>query len=154
MIDAFYAGPGVGLLVLYGRRRVGKSGRLEHWEETRFAGGNAGQVLNGTATTQSAAYQLSDFAKAASLRDPRAGQVATSVHLDAWEASFHYVGDLAELRSADGAFVVILDEFTYLLQSDESILNLFCPGARVFRRATDLRAGAKQYPVYGCIPAH
>ena len=124
LLDTFFSAPDVGLLVLYGRRRIGKTGLLEHWEETRFTGAKAGQILNWMATTQSAAYQLHDFAQAASKRDPRSGRVATGLQLETWDAAFDYIGDLAELHKADGPFVVILDEFTYLVQSDESIPSL------------------------------
>jgi uncharacterized protein len=124
MLDTFRAITGAGLLILYGRRRIGKTRLLEHWEETRFQTTAPGQMLSWTATTQSAAYQLPDFTRKAQAVDPRMSGRALPLQLDNWEDAFNYIGDLAELHAAGGPFVCILDEFTFLIQSDEAISSL------------------------------
>ena len=124
-LDDFYTGPGAALLVLYGRRRVGKTSLLSHWVERTFTGDRQQQSIYWTATTQSADYQLGDFSRTLAANDPRRSEAPSAKFtLQSWEEAFRYLAELAQLRSQQGPLVVILDEFTYLVQSDPDIVGI------------------------------
>jgi len=124
-LDDFYAGPDAALLVLYGRRRVGKTSLLSHWAEQRFTQGRSQQYIYWTATTQSTDYQLSDFSRVLAANDPRRSEAPSATFtLQSWDEAFRYIAELAQLRSAEGPLAVILDEFTYLVQSDPDIVSI------------------------------
>jgi hypothetical protein len=121
MLDGWFHRKQAGLFVLYGRRRVGKTRLLTHWLTTRAAGRPDQYWM---ASTQSAHYQLRDISQqlvrlSADLGHPLpAGMLFAS-----WEAVFAYLGQLAEAL-APRPFVFVLDEFTYLVQSDPAIASL------------------------------
>ncbi len=124
-LDAFYSAPQAGLLVLYGRRRIGKTSLLTHWISQRFQDQRANQAFYWMATTQSAAYQLRDFSQALLRLDPRqAAPPAPDYALPSWEAAFNYLAELSELRAQSGPLVAVIDEFTYLAQSEPGLASL------------------------------
>ena len=124
-LDDFYNGKGAAMLVLYGRRRVGKTSLLSHWIEQRFSNGRRNQGLFWTATTQSADFQLGDFSRTLAAADPRRSETPSPTFaLQSWEEAFRYMAELAEMRAMDGPLVIVIDEFTYLAQSDPGIVSI------------------------------
>jgi len=124
VLDRFCNRRGAGLLVVYGRRRIGKTKLLTHWIEQRFPSEKSGQAFYWMATTHSAAYQLSDFTDEIFKHAPPSGIPSRGFAFKTWEDAFDYIGHLAETRKAHGPFVAILDEFTFLVQSDENVASL------------------------------
>jgi hypothetical protein len=113
-----------GLLVLYGRRRVGKTSLLSHWLE-EVSGSARRPPIFWTATTQSADYQLQDLSNTLLASDPRhPGSASTRTAFVSWEAAFLYLAELASVPGASGPLVVIIDEFTYLVQSDPGLVGV------------------------------
>lgn len=121
-LEAFYRREKAGLLVLYGRRRVGKTSLLSHWLEQQTT---PQQTLFWTATTQGIQYQLRDFSQALMGLDPRLSHAPTpDFTFPTWDAAFGYLADLAALHTPRAPLVVVMDEFTYLVQSDPAIVSL------------------------------
>ena len=119
VLDTFYKADDARLLVLYGRRRVGKTSLLTHWLDRR----NIRHALFWTATTHGSAYQLREFSQTLLRLDPRHGQPpAEDYAFRNWETAFHYLIDLAKLT--DGPFVVVIDEFTHLVQSESALPSI------------------------------
>lgn len=120
-LDRFYHRNSSGLLVLFGRRRVGKTELLSHWLETR--GIDDQHAIFWTANTYSAASQLRDLAKQLVERDPGFARIAGSEFtFPDWTAAFNFIGDLAE-KSATTLFVII-DEFTNILRNDPAMTSV------------------------------
>ena len=96
------------LVVLYGRRRTGKTSLLK-----RFAS-NRRSILF-VADAQSRADQLAAFSRVAfaALGEPELGGVAFGT----WEATLRFVAS----RARDAPLFVALDEFGYLCESDPSL---------------------------------
>lgn len=91
-----------GLLVVFGRRRVGKTRLLVHWLEPQ--GGLYSQAIEGAKELQlDQVYQ-----------DIK-GQLETNLAPKSWVEFFELVG----LRKS--AFILCLDEFPYLAASDASL---------------------------------
>jgi len=126
-LNDFYRRGQAGLLVLYGRRRVGKTSLLSHWLD-RLAANHRTTTANTlfwTATTQGITYQLRDFSQALLRMDPRLTTVPTpDFTLPNWDAAFGYLADLAALHSPTAPLVAVIDEFTYLVQSDPAIVSI------------------------------
>ena len=121
-LNDFYGRQHPGLLVLFGRRRVGKTHLLSHWLERQVP---RDQTLFWTATTQGGPVQLRDFSQALMGLDPRLTTVpAPDFTLPSWEAAFNYLADLASTHSPAAPLVAILDEFTYLVQAEPAIVSL------------------------------
>ncbi len=119
-LEDFYQRKRAGLLILYGRRRIGKTSLLSHWIDQPAP---KKQVLFWTATTQGIQYQLRDFSQALMQRDPRLPNPPTpDFTFPTWDAAFNYLADLASLQSSP--LVAVLDEFTYLVQSEPTIVSL------------------------------
>ncbi len=117
----FYRRTSAGLLVLYGRRRVGKTSLLSHWVETAHLGDN---ILFWTATTYSSAIQLRDFSHVLIRFDRRfSTDIPIDLSLPTWTAAFEYLASLAAQYTESTPLVVIIDEFTYLIQSDPAIVS-------------------------------
>lgn len=126
-IHDFYRRPQAGLLVVYGRRRVGKTSLISHWLDELAARETAlgGRSLFWTATTQGSQYQLRDFSQNILRLDPRfATPPAPEFSFQTWDAAFGYLADIASLHTPTAPLVVIIDEFTYLVQSEPSIVSL------------------------------
>lgn len=98
------------LLILYGRRRVGKTTLvtqvLEDGEHSSvyYLCDQRGIDHNATAFTEACAAALDDFPPA----------------VDGFDDVFTYLA-----RRVDGPLVVALDEFSYLVESDETIPSVF-----------------------------
>ncbi len=128
LLDEVCGRPGAQLLILYGRRRIGKTRLLTHWLDGlaggsgTAAGRNApgGDPLYWMATQTSTVNQLRAFSQAV------AGFVTPGAQLDptfsyaSWEAAFEQAGRAARAHRR----VVILDEITYVMQADPEFPSL------------------------------
>lgn len=135
-LNLFYETPRAGLMILYGRRRVGKTSLLTHWLDRRFGleeSTTPSSALYWMATTHSADYQLRDFSQSLVRLDSRnSAALAPTFSFASWEAAFDYIADLAHHRPPNQPLVIIIDEFTYLAQSDPALVS-------VLQRAWDHR---------------
>jgi len=130
LLDSFNSKPLGKFLIVYGRRRVGKTRLLTHWADTR---GN--RLLYWVAKQTSAAKLLASFSQAlyefeqgetpppSPLPVPERGNneqgnegFRSAEHgpiYPSWEATFERIAVLA----SEKPFVVIIDEFTYALEA-------------------------------------
>jgi AAA+ ATPase superfamily predicted ATPase len=100
------------LLILYGRRRVGKTRLLSYWLNTIQP-----RALFWTAEPSSQLDQLRSLSQTiANFRDPDSPP-PTMFTYASWEQAFRELAQLAH----EERLIVILDEFTYLLASDPAI---------------------------------
>lgn len=118
-LSAFYQAKQAGLLILYGRRRVGKTALLSHWLEKQ----KPPNAFFWTATTHGSAHQLSDFTQTVMRLDPRLSEPPTkNFSFASWKEAFYYLGDLADLLKKP--WLVVLDEFTNLMQSEPALPSI------------------------------
>lgn len=109
-LERLYDRPGFQMIVLYGRRRVGKT-TLAH----RFSEGKP--TLSFTAKVQSNALNLAEFSsKAQSFFGLPAGTGPFST----WEDALRFVAQAA----GEKRFLFIFDEFPYAAQRDESLVSV------------------------------
>ncbi len=119
LLDDLYARPGGQMFVLYGRRRVGKTALVGHWLESRRH-----PTLFWTADRTSAAAQLRSFSRAIQNHVNPDQVVPADFTYSNWEM---VLSELPRLPAhpAGGAqsqrLVVVIDEFTYLVESDSSL---------------------------------
>lgn len=115
LLDSLYKRSGAQFLVLYGRRRVGKTRLITHWL-SRVQGPH----LYWMATQTTATNQLRKFSQALF------GFLHPGVHLDptfsyaTWEAAFAEVARASQAQR----LVLVLDEFTYAIQADPEVPSL------------------------------
>jgi uncharacterized protein len=122
LLDRLWTRPGATLLILYGRRRVGKTRLLTYW----LRQGNAGQtqqeqvprrVLYWVAEPSSARDQLRSFSQAVyNFANPQAPAPEDFTYAN-WQQAWQQVAALAQNERLG----LLLDEFTYLLEIDPSI---------------------------------
>ena len=115
LLDDLYRRRGAQLLILYGRRRVGKTRLLTHWAET--LGQN---VFYWMATQTSAANQLRDFSQTLFRFLHVEAPIPATFSYGSWDAAFSEVARV----SAEQRFVVILDEITYVMQANPEVPSL------------------------------
>ncbi|MGB4872186.1 MAG: ATP-binding protein, partial [Candidatus Promineifilaceae bacterium] len=90
-LQTFYESPNAGLLILYGRRRIGKTRLITHFLEQR----QTAPLFYWMATTHNEAYQLRDFSQAILSYDPRmSGPPTTDFTFASWEAALHHLADI------------------------------------------------------------
>jgi len=103
------------LLVLYGRRRIGKTTLLTHW-----LSGLEGRYFYWVATQTSTVNQLRGFSQALySFLNP-GSRIDPTFSYASWEAAF----DEIHRAAAQERFVVILDEFTYIIQANPEVSSI------------------------------
>ena len=122
LLDRLWARPEATLLILYGRRRVGKTRLLTYWLRQGDAG-EAGQeqaarrVLYWVAEPSSARDQLRSFSQAVyNFANPQAPAPEDFTYAS-WQQAWQQVAALAQVERLG----LLLDEFTYLLEIDPSI---------------------------------
>lgn len=102
------------LFVLYGRRRVGKTRLLTHWQNQ-----HEGDALYWVAEPTNSRSQINSLAKALFQFEfpDRAG--FDGYTFSTWEKLFSYIGQI----SAEKKTAIILDEFNYLIDADSDIVG-------------------------------
>lgn len=106
--------PAARLLILYGRRRVGKTRLITHWLETSGA-----RALYWVADPTSAAEQLRSFSQALyAFENLQAAPDAFTY--TTWGQAFQQVARLTH----DERLILVLDEFTYLLMTEPGIAGI------------------------------
>jgi len=115
LLDNLYQQEGAQFLVLYGRRRIGKTALVTQWGR-----GVEGPYLYWMASQTSATNQLRNFSQALfQFLNPET-VVTPTFSYPSWEAAFAEVARL----SAGRRVVVVLDEFTYVMQADPEVPSL------------------------------
>ena len=119
-LSSFYQASAAGLLILFGRRRVGKTRLLTHFLETQ----GASTGLYWTATTHGAAYQLRDFSQALFRYDTRfSSPPSPDFSFPDWEVALDQLAQVVA-QFTEPQFIV-LDEFTYLIRNDAALTSVF-----------------------------
>ena len=103
------------LLILYGRRRIGKTRLLTHWMDVHQP-----RALYWTAEPTSAVEQLRSFSRAIFQLGNRRSQPPDQFSYGNWRIAFEELARLAETER----LAVILDEFTYLLEIEPGIAGI------------------------------
>ncbi|MEM9773311.1 MAG: ATP-binding protein [Chloroflexota bacterium] len=103
------------MLVLYGRRRVGKTRLITHWIKDRQK-----RALYWVAEPSSATDQLRSFSQAIYNFEKRGEPAPDDFTFANWQQAFQQVAGLAERDR----FALFIDEFTYVLAIDPSIAGL------------------------------
>jgi len=96
-------------LVLYGRRRVGKTSLLGEFAKDR-------KTINFSAQVKNDALNLADFSKVVQMHFD--GQGFGS--FDGWESAFEYIGN----RAGDERILVIIDEFPFIAVENPSVKSI------------------------------
>jgi uncharacterized protein len=128
ILDDVHARPGAQLLVLYGRRRVGKTRLLTQWLTTlaerapNAPGGSDTPVtcLYWMATQTSTVNQLRAFSQALFAFLNPGARIEPTFSYASWEAAIEEAGRAAR----DARRVVVLDEFTYVMQANPEVASL------------------------------
>ena len=102
------------LLILYGRRRIGKTRLLTHWIETSGA-----HVLYWVANPTSSLDQLRSFSQAL-YNFAGSGIVSEEFTFGTWANAFLQIERMAQNQR----IAIIIDEFTYLLESEPGIAGI------------------------------
>jgi AAA+ ATPase superfamily predicted ATPase len=119
-LEKLVQSPEAGLLILYGRRRVGKTWLVTHFLEQH----QDIHAFYWMATTHHEAYQLRDFSQAVLRYDPRLAAPPTNDFTFAnWEDALHHLANVVALDTQP--HLIILDEFTYLLRNEAAISSIF-----------------------------
>lgn len=118
-IERFYKTPEAGLLILYGRRRIGKTSLLTHFIESR----QLQDIFYWMATTHNTAFQLHDFTQALFRYDPRFRSAPPSgFSFSSWKDAFSHLADAVSQFSTPQ--LIVMDEFTYLVRNDPALPSL------------------------------
>lgn len=104
---------GAQLLVLYGRRRTGKTALLLHFAQDK-------PCIYWMASQSSTAYLLRGFSQALWRYANPDVPVEQDFSFPSWETAFRYVADLAR----DSRLMLIVDEFPYAVDADPSLPSL------------------------------
>lgn len=115
LLDDLHQREGAQLLILYGRRRIGKTALVTYWGETIDT-----PCLYWMATQTSAVNQLRNFSQALlHFLNPNVPVNPTFTY-SSWEAAFSEAARAAEKER----FILVLDEITYVIQSDSEVPSL------------------------------
>ncbi|MFT5194536.1 MAG: AAA+ ATPase superfamily predicted ATPase [Cellvibrionaceae bacterium] len=104
-------------LVLYGRRRIGKTYLIRHWLKHAIDHPN---VLYWMATQTSTTRQLRDFSQTLFRFSNPDAYVAPDFSYQSWETALAQVGQLAQEKR----FILVLDEFTYVMQANPEVPSI------------------------------
>jgi len=108
---------GAQFLILYGRRRIGKTHLVRHWADNHV---DDIPVLYWMATQTSTMRQLRDFSQALLRFSNPESHIPADFSYQSWETAFAQVGQLAQ----QNRFILILDEFTYVMQADSEVPSI------------------------------
>ncbi len=109
LADAYDAGDGQ-LVLLYGRRRIGKTFLLQRFSEGR-------RTVFYQATRQAEAVELAQFTREVA---PQFGAFPPGYSFQTWEAALEYLVE----RAGEHRLTVILDEFSYLCESTDGLPSI------------------------------
>jgi len=118
-LEAFFNQSTAGLLILYGRRRIGKTRLISTFLEQQPT-----PNFYWMATTHNETYQLRDFSQAVLRYDPRLkGPPTPDFSFAGWEQALNHLTDIVALDSTP--HLLVLDEFSYLLRNEPAISSVF-----------------------------
>lgn len=115
LLNDLYNRSGPQFLILYGRRRIGKTSLMTHWANTL-----SGHYLYWGATQTSTVNQLRRFSQALWQFIYPDGVASPDFSYGTWDAAFTEVSRLA----AEERLVLILDEFTYVMQANPEVPSI------------------------------
>ncbi len=112
-------------LILYGRRRIGKTRLITHWMQTPSPAGPHGgraplakpRAFFWVAEPTSSTDQLRSFSQAIFRFESSGAQPPLEMSYGNWRTAFEALARLAE----NDRIVVIIDEFTYLLEAEPAV---------------------------------
>ena len=110
-----YDRPGGQMFVLYGRRRVGKTALVGHWLATRNH-----RTLFWTADRVSATTQIRTFSQMIQKFVAPNQSLLPDFTYGSWETALNELARLTERERV----VVVLDEFTYLIESEPALPSI------------------------------
>jgi hypothetical protein len=102
------------LLILYGRRRVGKTRLLTHWMQKYRE-----RAIYWVAEPSSALHQLRSFSQIIFNFGHPGSQAPQDFTYASWQQAFEEVAQLAQTER----LALFIDEFTYLIESDSDIVG-------------------------------
>ena len=115
LLDELWATPQATLLVLYGRRRVGKTRLLTHWIQS-----TGHRALYWVADPTSALDQLRAFSQAIyNFANPQQPAPAGFTYAD-WTQAWQQVAALTQSER----LALFIDEFTYLLEAEPGVAGI------------------------------
>jgi AAA+ ATPase superfamily predicted ATPase len=123
ILSNFYNAPGSDLLILYGRRRIGKTRLLNHFLETEVSAENG---LYWSATTHDSPYQLRSFSQALLhfATSTNLGSYSTDFSFPDWETALHFLAEEIAGKTKKRVMVVI-DEYTYIAKNNPPVTSVF-----------------------------
>jgi uncharacterized protein len=119
LLDRLWASEKSQFLVLYGRRRVGKTRLLAEWISRKTAVNPPPKVLFWVADQDNQESHLRQFSKVVFERAYPGSPVPENFSFNNWEDIW---GQLAELARAERV-AVIIDEFSYVMESNPAIAS-------------------------------
>lgn len=111
-LHRLYASQKAEFLILYGRRRIGKTRLVTHWMETARP-----RALFWIAEPTSSVDQLRSFSQAVYRFEAPHSQPPPEMSYGDWRTAFEALARLAERERV----AVIIDEFTYLLEAEPAV---------------------------------
>ncbi len=115
LLDQLWKAPGAQFLVLYGRRRIGKTALLSHWiERTGY------RALYWVASPSSPLVQLRSFSQAVYNAANPDAPAPDDFTYTTWDQAWRQVANMARTER----LAVFVDEFTYLLEVTPEIAGL------------------------------
>ena len=145
LLSDLWASDKAQLLLLYGRRRVGKTRLLTHWhsQNSPSESTTAHRTLYWVATPSSALDQLRSFSQAIyNFANPSAPAPAEFTYAT-WEQAWQQVANLAHQER----LALFVDEFTYLLEVEPSLAGVFHTAWEHLLRETNLLVGLSGSPL-------
>jgi len=117
LLQKLYQRNGAQFLILYGRRRIGKTSLLQQWISTSL---DEQDCLYWMATQTSTANQLREFSQIILRHISPDVTITSTFTYDSWEIAF----DQIIQHQAEQRFVLILDEFTYVMQANSEVPSI------------------------------
>ncbi len=114
LLDRLWASPQAALLILYGRRRVGKTRLLTHWMQQ-----HRDRAIYWVAEPSSALHQLRSFSQTIFNFGHPGSAAPQDFTYASWQQAFEEVARLAQ----EERLALFVDEVTYLIESDAEIIG-------------------------------
>ncbi len=117
LLDKLHQRKTAQFLILYGRRRIGKTALIEQWTRKSL---QEQDYLYWMATQTSTTNQLRDFSQAILRFIEPETPISSSFSYESWDTALARVAQL----STQHRFVLILDEITYVMQANPEFPSL------------------------------